>query len=162
MSAKDRTNSPSFCCQSLPLTSMSPMFNVDVLVVPKRVVPRLADLQPSEVTDLFLAVQHVGKVLEEVYKAKALTVSLQVSPGFKVLSPQVCLQSCKRSLLAPRIVFFVKHLICTHRPEGCCKPHIVTDEDVFGRIVGRRRGRSIGPSRPYTYHTPSPRRLRRR
>lgn len=46
--------------------------------MPKRVVPRLADLEANEVSDLFLSVQHIGKVLEDVYKARAMTVSLQV------------------------------------------------------------------------------------
>jgi bis(5'-adenosyl)-triphosphatase len=50
---------------------------IDVLVLPRRVVPRLADLNPEEVTDLFLSVQHVGKVLEKAYNAQSLTVSIQ-------------------------------------------------------------------------------------
>lgn len=56
--------------------------------MPKRVVPRLADLEANEVSDLFLSVQHVGKVLEDVYKARAMTVSLQVgySEGGRVQS----------------------------------------------------------------------------
>lgn len=54
------------------------MLYADVLIVPKRVVPRLADLEANEVSDLFLSVQHIGKVLEDVYKARAMTVSLQV------------------------------------------------------------------------------------
>jgi bis(5'-adenosyl)-triphosphatase len=48
-----------------------------VLVLPRRVVPRLADLNPDEVTDLFLSVQHVGKVLEKAYNAQSLTISIQ-------------------------------------------------------------------------------------
>ncbi|KIR25837.1 bis(5'-adenosyl)-triphosphatase [Cryptococcus deuterogattii LA55] len=56
------------------LLSLCPFY---VLIVPKRVVPRLADLEAIEVSDLFLSVQHIGKVLEDVYKARAMTVSLQ-------------------------------------------------------------------------------------
>jgi bis(5'-adenosyl)-triphosphatase len=48
-----------------------------VLVLPRRVVPRLADLNPEEVTDLFLSVQHVGKVIEKAYNAQSLTISIQ-------------------------------------------------------------------------------------
>jgi len=48
-----------------------------VLVLPRRVVPRLADLDPEEVTDLFLSVQHVGKVLEKAYNGQSLTISIQ-------------------------------------------------------------------------------------
>ncbi|WWD16717.1 hypothetical protein CI109_101148 [Kwoniella shandongensis] len=62
---------------SIGIVNLKPLLPGHVLIIPRRVVPRLADLEPREVTDLFLAVQHVGKVLEEVYKAQALTVSLQ-------------------------------------------------------------------------------------
>ena len=48
-----------------------------MLVLPRRVVPRLADLDPEEVTDLFLSVQHVGKVLEKAYNGQSLTISIQ-------------------------------------------------------------------------------------
>lgn len=59
---------------------------VDVLIIPRRVVARLSDLSPEEVIDLFLSVQNVGNVLEKAYKAKALTISLQVStPPLPVL-----------------------------------------------------------------------------
>lgn len=51
----------------------------DVLIISKRVVPRLADLEPREVSDLFLSVQRVGRVIERAYDAEALNVSLQVS-----------------------------------------------------------------------------------
>ena len=53
--------------------------STDVLVIPKRVVPRIGDLQPDEVSDLFLTVQRVSKVIEAVYKADALNIALQVS-----------------------------------------------------------------------------------
>lgn len=51
---------------------------LDVLILPQRVVPRLAELSAPEVTDLFLTVQTVGKVIERAYGGSALTVSLQV------------------------------------------------------------------------------------
>lgn len=50
---------------------------VDVLIIPRRVVSRFADLKPEEVTDLFLSVQHVGNVLEKAYHAHSLTISIQ-------------------------------------------------------------------------------------
>lgn len=52
----------------------------DVLVIPKRVVPRLRDLDPTELTALMSSVQHVGKVIEQAYGADALTVACQVRP----------------------------------------------------------------------------------
>ena len=53
--------------------------STDVLVIPKRVAPRIGDLLPDEVSDLFLTVQRVSKVIEAVYKADALNIALQVS-----------------------------------------------------------------------------------
>lgn len=54
-------------------------FDIDVLVIPTRPVARLADLSPAEVSSLFSSVQLVGKVIEKVYKADALTIACQVS-----------------------------------------------------------------------------------
>ncbi|KAL0242248.1 hypothetical protein I308_105877 [Cryptococcus tetragattii IND107] len=62
---------------SVGIINLKPLLPGHVLIVPKRVVPRLADLEANEVSDLFLSVQHIGKVLEDVYKARAMTVSLQ-------------------------------------------------------------------------------------
>lgn len=62
---------------SVGIVNLKPLLPGHVLIVPKRVVPRLADLEANEVSDLFLSVQHIGKVLEDVYKARAMTVSLQ-------------------------------------------------------------------------------------
>lgn len=50
----------------------------DVLVIPKRVVPHLRDLDATELTALMSSVQYVGKVIERVYGADALTVACQV------------------------------------------------------------------------------------
>ena len=44
-------------------------------------MPRLTDLKGDEVTDLFLAVQAVGRVVERAYEAEGLTISVQVSLG---------------------------------------------------------------------------------
>lgn len=51
---------------------------LDILVVPKRVVPRLADLTREEITDLFGSAQRIGQVVEREYKAESLTVACQV------------------------------------------------------------------------------------
>ena len=40
-------------------------------------VPRLSDLSSDEVSDLFLAVQHVGRMVERVFKASSLNIALQ-------------------------------------------------------------------------------------
>lgn len=41
-------------------------------------MPRLSDLRPDEVADLFQTVQTVGNVIEKAYKAEALTIACQV------------------------------------------------------------------------------------
>ena len=51
----------------------------DVLVLPRRVVPRLSELEMNEINDLFQSVQAVGKAVERAYKAEGLTISIQVS-----------------------------------------------------------------------------------
>ena len=50
-----------------------------MLVIPKRVVPRLKDLDAHELAALMSSVQTVGKVIERVYGADALTIACQVS-----------------------------------------------------------------------------------
>ncbi|WVQ73837.1 hypothetical protein IAR50_003418 [Cryptococcus sp. DSM 104548] len=62
---------------SFGIVNLKPLLPGHVLICPSRVVPRLADLNTDEVSDLFTSVQYVGKVLEGVYKAQALTISLQ-------------------------------------------------------------------------------------
>jgi bis(5'-adenosyl)-triphosphatase len=49
-----------------------------VLVVPIRRVRRLSDLRDDEISDLFLSVNKVGKVIEKAYAGEGLTISCQV------------------------------------------------------------------------------------
>lgn len=49
--------------RSLGLVNLKPIVPGHVLVIPRRVVPRLADLEEEEVSDLFLSVQTVTRVL---------------------------------------------------------------------------------------------------
>ena len=46
-------------------------------MIPRRVTPRLTDLTHAEVTDLFLTVQRVGRMVERVYQASSLNVAIQ-------------------------------------------------------------------------------------
>jgi len=62
---------------SLGIVNLKPLLPGHVLILPQRVVPRLSDLSAQEVSDLFLSVQTVGKVIESAYGGEALTVSLQ-------------------------------------------------------------------------------------
>ena len=50
-----------------------------VLVVPKRVCPRVADLSSDEVADLFASVHRVGPVLEQYYDCSAMNIAIQVT-----------------------------------------------------------------------------------
>ncbi|KDQ63146.1 hypothetical protein JAAARDRAFT_29147 [Jaapia argillacea MUCL 33604] len=63
--------------QTYAIVNLKPIVPGHVLVCPCRPVPRLADLDSSELTSLITSVQHVGKVIERVYGADALTVSCQ-------------------------------------------------------------------------------------
>ncbi|PAV22843.1 diadenosine 5, 5 -P1,P4-tetraphosphate asymmetrical hydrolase [Pyrrhoderma noxium] len=59
------------------IVNLKPIVPGHVLVIPTRVVPRLADLSPAEVAALFTSVQHVGRVVERVYGADSLTIACQ-------------------------------------------------------------------------------------
>ncbi|KAI9875494.1 MAG: hypothetical protein M1830_008413 [Pleopsidium flavum] len=62
---------------SFALVNLKPLLPGHVLVSPRRVVPRLADLSQAEVSDLFMTVQRVGRMVERVYKATSLNVAIQ-------------------------------------------------------------------------------------
>jgi bis(5'-adenosyl)-triphosphatase len=66
--------------KSFGLVNLKPLLPGHVLICPQRVVPRLADLSPEEISDLFLSVQKVTRVLAGVYKASGSTISLQDGP----------------------------------------------------------------------------------
>ncbi|KAG0150409.1 hypothetical protein CROQUDRAFT_29490, partial [Cronartium quercuum f. sp. fusiforme G11] len=52
-----------------------------VLVIPKRKeIKRFIELNEMELHDLFKSVKLIGKVIEEAYKAKSLTISIQDGP----------------------------------------------------------------------------------
>lgn len=86
----------------------------DVLVIPKRVVPRVADLTGPEAADLMCAQHHlpqksgplrrstysshhlyrqsaqsIGRVIEREFKASSLTFAIQVRPCFDCMSNPV-------------------------------------------------------------------------
>lgn len=62
---------------SMALVNLKPLLPGHVLVCPRRVAPRLSDLTSDEVSDLFLTVQRVGRMVEHVYKASGLNVAMQ-------------------------------------------------------------------------------------
>ena len=62
---------------SMALVNLKPLLPGHVLVCPRRVAPRLSDLTSDEVSDLFLTVQRVGRMLEHIYKASSLNIAMQ-------------------------------------------------------------------------------------
>lgn len=61
----------------------------DVLVIPRRPVPRIADLTPPELAALMSSVQTVGQVVERAYAAHGLTVACQDGPAAGQSVPHV-------------------------------------------------------------------------
>lgn len=59
------------------MVNLKPLLPGHVLVSPRRVTPRLSDLTQTEVTDLFLTVQRVGRMIERVYGASSLNIAIQ-------------------------------------------------------------------------------------
>lgn len=62
---------------SFAFVNLKPVVPGHVLISPKRVVFRFADLTPEEVSDLWILSQRVGTALESHYKATALTLTIQ-------------------------------------------------------------------------------------
>jgi bis(5'-adenosyl)-triphosphatase len=51
-----------------------------VLVIPRRIVPRYAQLDPDELADMSLSVQTIGAVVEREFKCTSLTIACQDGP----------------------------------------------------------------------------------
>ncbi|PYH44279.1 HIT family protein [Aspergillus saccharolyticus JOP 1030-1] len=62
---------------SFALVNLKPILPGHVLVSPRRVVPRIADLTPTETSDLFLTVRRVARMVERVYGASSLNIAVQ-------------------------------------------------------------------------------------
>lgn len=57
--------------------NLKPLLPGHVLVSPLRIKPRLADLTPDELSDLFLTVTRVTRTLTRLYKAEAFNIAVQ-------------------------------------------------------------------------------------
>lgn len=62
---------------SFAIVNLKPILPGHVLVSPKRIVPRFADLTPEEVTDLFLTAQTVSKTVGRVFSGTAFNIAIQ-------------------------------------------------------------------------------------
>lgn len=65
---------------SIALVNLKPLLPGHVLVIPRRVTARLSDLSHPELSDLFLTVQRVGRMVERVYDASSLNIAVQDGP----------------------------------------------------------------------------------
>ena len=59
------------------IVNLKPLVPGHVLIIPKRIVGRVADLNSPELQDLFATVQIVGPKLEEHFNATALNIAIQ-------------------------------------------------------------------------------------
>ncbi|KAL8665040.1 MAG: hypothetical protein Q9202_002596 [Teloschistes flavicans] len=66
---------------SFALVNIKPLLPGHVLVSPLRAAKRLSDLNHAEITDLFLTVQEVGRMVERVYGASSLNIAIQDGPA---------------------------------------------------------------------------------
>lgn len=75
--------------QCVCIVNLKPIVPGHVLVLPRRVAPRLADLEDEETSDLFLTARRVASVLEGHYGAEAITMSVQDGPAAGQTVPHV-------------------------------------------------------------------------
>lgn len=54
------------------------MLLADILVSPKRVVCRVAELTPQEAADLMVCAHRIAPILQKAYDATSLTIAVQV------------------------------------------------------------------------------------
>lgn len=57
--------------------NQSPIMAGHVLIMPRSNIPRVRDLPPDQLCDLWLTAQHVGRVLEDRFGAEALTLGTE-------------------------------------------------------------------------------------
>jgi bis(5'-adenosyl)-triphosphatase len=62
---------------SLGIVNLKPLVPGHVLVIPKRVVARFADLTPNEVSDIYAQVHRISPVLERHYGCSAANIAMQ-------------------------------------------------------------------------------------
>jgi bis(5'-adenosyl)-triphosphatase len=55
---------------SLGLVNLKPLVPGHVLVISKRIVSRLNDLTENEISDLFLSVQQISKLIQSEYNSQ--------------------------------------------------------------------------------------------
>ncbi|KAI0785497.1 HIT-like protein [Irpex lacteus] len=84
------------------IVNLKPIVPGHVLVIPRRVVSRLQDLDASELSALMSSVQHVGKVIERAYGADGLTIACQDGKAAGQTVPHVHFHLLPRKLRGDR------------------------------------------------------------
>ncbi|KAL0139802.1 HIT-like domain-containing protein [Mucor lusitanicus] len=74
---------------SIGIVNLKPIAPGHVLVLPKRNIPRLADLDKEETVDLMLSAQKIGNVVEKHYGCSSLTMTIQDGPQAGQTVPHV-------------------------------------------------------------------------
>jgi bis(5'-adenosyl)-triphosphatase len=90
------------------IVNLKPIVPGHVLIIPKRVSVRIADLSSEEMTDLFSTVQKVGPVLENYYGGDALNIAIQDGKAAGQSVPHVHVH------IIPRKVNFTRLCSLTH------------------------------------------------
>eukprot|EP00892_Ulva_mutabilis_P005274 jgi/Ulvmu1/3118/UM015_0158.1 len=74
---------------SYAFVNLKPLVPGHVLICPRRVTPKLAELAPEEVADVWQLAQAVGACMEAEFKADALTLAIQDGPAAGQTVPHV-------------------------------------------------------------------------
>ncbi|KAI9264858.1 HIT-like domain-containing protein [Phascolomyces articulosus] len=82
----------------LGLVNLKPITPGHVLVISRRVVPRLRDLSAEEATDMMLSAQKIGNVVEKEYQCTSLTTVIQDGPQAGQTVPHVHMHVIPRKI----------------------------------------------------------------
>ncbi|KAH8556721.1 HIT-like domain-containing protein [Umbelopsis sp. PMI_123] len=75
-----------FC---IGLVNLKPITPGHVMVIPRRIVTRFADMTSDEATDMILSAQKIGNVIEKEYDGTSLTLVMQDGPQAGQTVPHV-------------------------------------------------------------------------
>ena len=135
---------------SLAFVNKKPVVTGHVLVVPRRAVARMEELEEKEVTDLFLLVQRVDVFLQRHYGVDSTTISIQSESR-----PSSC--TFKLVLFFQMVLVLVKQYptyMCTYFPEDLVTSHKMTMCTLDWQSMTRRR---VGGGGRMQWHMRRPR-----
>ncbi|KAF8323136.1 diadenosine 5',5'''-P1,P4-tetraphosphate asymmetrical hydrolase [Clavulina sp. PMI_390] len=112
---------------SFGLVNIHPILPGHVLVVPQRVVPRLSDLSPEELADVFQTAQTVSQVIEKAFDGESMTLACQDGPAAGQSVPHVHIH-----LLPRKFVDFAGD-------NDKVYPELEKSEDALGESLSRKK-----------------------